>query len=349
MIKMNKILVTGGCGYIGSHTVVELIENNFDVTIIDDLSNSNEKIVNQIEQITGIKPHFVKLDLKSQIDTEIFFKTNNKFDAVIHFAAYKAVGESVKQPIEYYKNNLVSIINLLEHQQKNNCNSIIFSSSATVYGEPKQLPITEKEVTKRPFSPYGNTKKIAEEILEDCTIANQEFSAIALRYFNPIGAHASGLIGELPNGIPNNLMPYITQTASGIREKLMVFGNDYPTNDGTAIRDYIHVVDLAQAHVKAVKRLLDKKQKTNFEVFNLGTGNGYSVLEIITTFEKVNNLKLNYEIAPRRDGDVPMLFASTDFAEIELNWKAKYNLEEMIESSWKWEQYYQTNKNFINE
>ncbi|MDO6492378.1 MULTISPECIES: UDP-glucose 4-epimerase GalE [unclassified Cellulophaga] len=334
----NKIIVTGGCGYIGSHTVIELLESNFEVVIFDDLSNSTEKTIDRISQITGKTPIFVKVDLKDEAETNKVFKAQKDALAVIHFAAHKAVGESVKEPLKYYQNNFYSLINSLSSQTKNNINNFIFSSSATVYGLPKTLPITEKNKTKRPFSPYGNTKKVAEEILEDLTNSDPNFTAISLRYFNPIGAHESGLIGELPTGIPNNLMPYVTQTAAGIREKLMVYGNDYPTKDGTPIRDYIHVVDLAKAHVLAVKRLVNKEQEKSFEYFNLGTGIGYSVLDIIKTFETVTNSKLNYEITSRREGDVPRLYAATKLATKKLGWTPTRELNEMISSSWKWEQ-----------
>lgn len=334
----NKILVTGGCGYIGSHTVIKLIENNFEVLIADDLSNSTIESIDRIEKITNVRPAFINIDLKEVAKVRTLFHDFQQIDAVIHFAAHKAVGESVQKPLMYYQNNLFSLINILTCQLEVPIHNFIFSSSATVYGTPETLPITEKNETQRPFSPYGNTKKIAEEIIEDCTKASLNFSAISLRYFNPIGAHSSGLIGELPNGIPNNLMPYITQTATGLREKLMVYGNDYPTKDGTAIRDYIHVVDLAEAHLSALKRLLNKAQDTTFEIFNLGTGKGYSVLEVIDTFEKVANQKLNYEITERRDGDVPFLYAATKLAEEKLHWKATETLEEMIRSSWSWEQ-----------
>lgn len=333
-----KILVTGGCGYIGSHTVVELIENNFEVLIIDDLSNSNKETISNIQKITGIKPTFYACDLKDIYTVRNILKENKDIEATIHFAAYKAVGESVAKPLLYYQNNLVSLINILITQLEIGTTNFIFSSSATVYGNPKTLPITEDNKTQRPFSPYGNTKKIAEEILEDLSKANKDCNITSLRYFNPIGAHKSGLIGELPNGIPNNLMPYITQTAVGLREKLSVYGNDYPTPDGTPIRDYIHVVDLAKAHVKALKRQLQNKQEENFEVFNLGTGKGYSVLEVIKTFEEVSKKKLNYEIVERRDGDVPKLYADAKFAEEKLEWKANKSLEEMIASAWQWEQ-----------
>jgi len=333
-----KTLVTGGCGYIGSHTVVELIENNFEVIIIDDLSNSNKETISNIQKITGVKPTFYACDLKDIHTVRNILKENKDIAATIHFAAYKAVGESVAKPLLYYQNNLVSLINILISQLEIGVTNFIFSSSATVYGNPKTLPITEENETKRPFSPYGNTKKIAEEILEDLSKANKECAIISLRYFNPIGAHKSGLIGELPNGIPNNLMPYITQTAIGLREKLSVYGNDYPTPDGTPIRDYIHVVDLAKAHVKALKRQLQNKQEENFEIFNLGTGKGYSVLEVIKTFEEVSKKKLNYEIVERRDGDVPKLYADAKLAEEKLEWKANKSLEEMIASAWQWEQ-----------
>ncbi|MDX6746931.1 UDP-glucose 4-epimerase GalE [Polaribacter sp. PL03] len=334
----NKIIVTGGCGYIGSHTVIELIENNFEVVILDDLSNSTEETLSRIEKITGVKPTFINIDLKNETKTKEVFSNHKDTKAVIHFAAHKAVGESVQKPLMYYKNNLYSLLNTLSAQVENNINGFIFSSSATVYGTPETLPITEENETQRPFSPYGNTKKVAEEILDDLIKSNPNFAAISLRYFNPIGAHESGLIGELPSGIPNNLMPYITQTAVGLREKLMVYGNDYPTKDGTPIRDYIHVVDLAKAHVLAVKRIIKKEQEKALEIFNLGTGNGFSVLDVIHSFEDVTNSKLNYEIVERRAGDVPKLYASTDLAKQKLGWTASKTLNEMILSSWNWEQ-----------
>jgi UDP-glucose 4-epimerase len=333
-----KILVTGGLGFIGSHTVVSLIENDFDVIVLDDLSNSNEFILNNIQKITGVKPLFLKCDLKDFKHTENVIRYHKDIDAVIHFAAHKAVGQSVKEPLKYYQNNLYALINILIAMEEHEINNFIFSSSATVYGNPKTIPINEENETQRPFSPYGNTKKIAEEIIEDTINTSSKLSAILLRYFNPIGAHDSGLLGELPNGAPNNLMPYITQTASGIREKLLVYGNDYPTKDGTPIRDYIHVVDLAEAHVKAVNRLLKKENDVSYEIFNLGTGNGYSVMDIINMFEKVSQKKLNYQITKRREGDVPVLCASTELAEQKLKWKAQRSLEDMISSSWQWEQ-----------
>lgn len=337
---MKKILVTGGCGYIGSHTVIALIENNFEVYIIDDLSNSNQEVLDKIKIISGVRPKFFKVDLKDSFLCDNIFRYHKNIDAVIHFAAYKAVSESVEKPLKYYQNNLCALINTLMAMEKYDITNFIFSSSATVYGNPETLPITESNKIRRPFSPYGNTKKIAEEMIEDIINSNSSFSAISLRYFNPIGAHKSGLIGELPTGIPNNLMPYITQTAAGVREKLMVYGNDYPTKDGTPIRDYIHVVDLAEAHVKAVQRLFNNIQEKQMETFNIGTCNGYSVMEVIKSFESITGFKLNYEITKRRDGDVPKLYASTDLAEQKLRWKAHRSLDEMISSAWKWEQNY---------
>lgn len=340
-----RIMVTGGCGYIGSHTVVALIENGFEVLILDDLSNSNKEVLDRIKTITGTRPKLLEVDLKNSFLCDNMFCYNKNIEAVIHFAAHKAVSESVEKPLMYYHNNLYALINVLVAMEKYKINNFIFSSSATVYGNPEILPITEQNKTQRPFSPYGNTKKVAEEIIADITNSNKDFTAISLRYFNPIGAHDSGKLGELPNGIPNNLMPYITQTAVGVRETLSVFGNDYPTEDGTPIRDYIHVVDLAEAHVIAVQRLLENKQETSFEAFNLGTGNGYSVLEIINTFQKVINQKINYTITERRPGDVPILYSDIAFAKEKLGWVAKRNLENMISTAWKWEQNYRQEQN----
>ena len=334
----DKVIVTGGCGYIGSHTVITLIHHNYEVVIIDDFSNSSPQILDRIERISGVRPHFEQVDLKSFEATQAVFKTHKDAKAVIHFAAHKAVAESIQNPLMYYQNNLFSLLNVLKAQQENSINHLIFSSSATVYGNPSKMPITEDAPTQRSSSPYGNTKKIAEEILEDFTNSQSEISVISLRYFNPIGAHASGQIGEFPSGIPNNLMPYITQTAAGIREKLMVFGNDYPTKDGTPIRDYIHVVDLAEAHLKALERLLDTSTTSPLEIFNVGTGNGFSVLEMIKAFEAVSGRPLNYEITDRRPGDVPEMFASTTLAKNVLKWEASRNLKDMIQSSWTWEQ-----------
>jgi UDP-glucose 4-epimerase len=333
-----KILVTGGTGFIGSHTVVELQQAGYEVEIIDNLSNSYAEVVGKIEQITGIRPGFSEFDLCDIAKLRKFFASHKGIDGVIHFAAHKAVGESVEQPLKYYFNNLVSLINLLTCMQESHITSIVFSSSCTVYGQPDQLPVTESAPLKQAFSPYGKTKQIAEEILADSLIANKEFKAIALRYFNPIGAHPTALIGELPIGIPNNLVPFITQTAIGKRESLRVFGDDYPTPDGTAIRDYIHVVDLAKAHVVAVERLLQNKGKNNFEIFNIGTGQGLSVMQVIKSFEKVTGLKLDFHICPRREGDVIEVWADTKFANKELGWKATRDIDEMMASAWKWEQ-----------
>lgn len=332
---MKKILVTGGLGFIGSHVVVELQNSGYEVVIIDDLSNSNIAVLENITKITKIKPSFFKIDLRIKEQVNGFFE-NNSIDGVIHFAAFKAVGESVEKPLEYYENNINSLIYLLQEMKNRNLNNFIFSSSCTVYGQADSLPINEKAPIKEAESPYGNTKQVGEEIIKDsCKAYN--LKAIALRYFNPIGAHDSIKIGELPLGIPQNLIPYITQTAIGDREKLMVFGNDYPTSDGTAIRDYIHVVDLAKAHVKALERLLENKNEENFECFNIGTGKGSSVMEVIKTFEKVTERSLNYEITDRRSGDITAAFADTTNANEKLGWKSKKTLEESLLSAWKWQ------------
>lgn len=338
ILKMSKVIVTGGLGYIGSHTSISLIDQGHEVVIFDDLSNASEKILSRIFKITGIRPYFFKVDLRNKKAALEAFAQHKDVETVIHFAAYKAVKESFDRPLSYYENNLFTLVNVLQAQKTFGIKNFIFSSSATVYGNPESLPMNENSAVKRPFSPYGNTKKIAEEILEDYTKANKNLSVISLRYFNPIGAHDSGLIGELPSGIPNNLMPYITQTAAGLRDKLLVFGDDYPTKDGTAVRDYIHVVDLAEAHVAALDYLIKNQQKENFEIYNLGTGQGYSVLEVIKSFEKVNNLHLNYEITARRKGDVASMYASTDMAKQILGWSAKRDLNSMLASAWKWEQ-----------
>lgn len=337
---MSKIIVTGGCGYIGAHTTIALIEQGYQVVIFDDLSNASKDSISRIEKITGTRPELLVVDLKDKNKTTAAFEVHGDASAVIHFAAYKAVKESVEQPLSYYENNLFSLINTLVAQQKFGIKNFIFSSSATVYGVPESCPVTEDSPVHRPFAPYGNTKKIAEEILEDYSTAHPDFSTISLRYFNPIGAHESGDIGELPNGVPNNLMPYITQTAVGLREKLMVFGDDYPTKDGTAVRDYIHVMDLAEAHVVAVDRLVHKKQDKNFEFYNLGTGTGYTVMEVIKAFETQNNLSLTHEITARREGDVPVVFASTELAKNKLCWSAKRDLNSMVKSAWNWEKNY---------
>ena len=331
-----KILVTGGTGYIGSHTVVELQNDGFEVVIIDNLSNSHADIVDSIEKITGIKPMFEIFDLVDREKTLEFFKRHNDIKGVIHFAALKAVGESVEKPLEYYRNNLDSLINVLDGMRENNIANLVFSSSCTVYGQPDELPVSESAPIKKAESPYGNTKQIAEEIIFDAVKATS-LKGIALRYFNPIGAHENALIGELPLGIPNNLVPFITQTAFGLREQLSIFGDDYNTPDGTAIRDYIHVVDLAKAHVVAVNRMIKSKMKRDFEIFNLGTGNGYSVLDAIKSFEKVSGKKLNYKIVERREGDIEQVWADPTFSNKELGWKAEKGLDEMMASAWKWE------------
>jgi len=333
---MPKILVTGGTGYIGSHTVVELIANSYEVVIIDNLSNSRKEVLDGIKKISGIMPEFFVFDLCDLEKTEKFFQ-KNKIDAIIHFASYKAVGESVQNPLKYYRNNLVSLMNLLEMAIKYEIANFVFSSSCTVYGETKNSPINEEEPVQKPASPYGNTKKIAEEIISDVACVNSFLKIISLRYFNPIGAHESALIGEEPRGIPANLVPYITQTAIGKREELKVFGNDYNTKDGTCIRDFIHVVDLAQAHIKAVDCLLKNKNQNNLEIFNLGTGQGFSVLELIKAFEEVSGEKLNYKIVERREGDIMEIYADTKKANEILGWKAKKNIKEALLSAWNWE------------
>lgn len=331
-----KILVTGGTGYIGSHTVVELQKKGIDVVIVDNLSNSYVSVVDKIEMITGIRPVFEEFDLTDYEKTNDFFNRHPDLDGIIHFAAFKAVGESVDNPLKYYRNNLGSLINVLENMKTHKIDNLVFSSSCTVYGQAEVLPVSEDSPILKALSPYGNTKQISEEIISDTSSASN-IKAVLLRYFNPIGAHDSALIGELPLGIPCNLVPYITQTAIGIREQLKVFGSDYNTPDGTAIRDYIHVVDLAQAHVIAVERMIHKEWKKKVEIFNLGTGNGFSVLEVINSFEKVTNQKLNYKIVERRPGDIEIVYADTNFANKELGWKAEKNLDEMMRSAWKWE------------
>lgn len=332
---MKKILVTGGLGFIGSHTVVELQHEGFEVVIIDNLSNSTIEVLDKITSITNLKPEYHNLDLRDKTAVKTFF-ANNAIDGVIHFAASKAVGESVQMPLEYYENNISSLVYVLQEMTTNNINNFIFSSSCTVYGQADELPITENAPIKPAESPYGNTKQIGEEIIKDTTKISG-LKAIALRYFNPIGAHESAKIGELPIGVPQNLIPFVTQTAAGIREELSVYGNDYPTPDGTAVRDYIHVVDLAKAHIIALKRLLDNKNKAVFEVFNLGTGKGNSVLEVIQTFEKVTGKKLNYKFVNRREGDITAAYADTTIANKELGWKAELTLDEALLSAWKWQ------------
>lgn len=331
------VLVTGGAGYIGSHTAVELVEAGYDVVLVDNLSNSDEAAVEGVRQITGVEIPFEKVDCCDREAFEQVFR-KYRFDAVIHFAASKAVGESVEKPLMYYRNNLFSFVNVLELMNKYGCQNIVFSSSATVYGEADVQPVTELSPRKPAASPYGNTKQMCEDILRDAVTANEEMKGIALRYFNPFGAHPSALIGELPRGVPNNLVPYITQTAAGIRECLSVFGDDYDTPDGSCIRDYIDVVDLARAHVVAIGRMIEGLNKENFEIFNIGTGRGVSVLELVKAFERVNNLKLNYRIAPRRAGDITLIWADTTLANNELGWRAERTLDETLAAAWKWQQ-----------
>jgi UDP-glucose 4-epimerase len=334
-----KILVTGGTGFIGSHTSVELIENGFDVVIIDNLYNSEAEVIDRIEKITGVRPLLEVFDLCDKDKTDLFFSNNTDISAVIHFAAYKAVGESVSKPLDYYRNNLVSLINLLDAMQKRGISNLVFSSSCTVYGQPEKLPVTEEAPLQPAMSPYGNTKQIGEEIIRDTTISSDKIKAISLRYFNPIGAHPSALIGELPRGVPENLVPYITQTAIGLRPELKIFGNDYDTPDGSCIRDYLHVSDLARAHVVAVKRLIEKKNRKDYEIFNLGTGKGVSVLEAINSFERVSGVKLKYKIAGRRAGDIVKIWADPTLANRELGWKTVYSLDECMKTAWDWEKH----------
>ncbi len=332
-----KIIVTGGAGFIGSHTVVELLNRDFDVMILDDLSNSHKEVISSIGKITSRQPAFHQVDLCNKELTLQKF-SEYKPDAIIHFAAKKLVGESVEKPLLYYGTNIISLINVVEAAAANQCNNLVFSSSCTVYGQPQSLPVDENEPLKKPESPYGNTKKISEEILSDYSMVNP-FRVISLRYFNPVGAHESALIGEYPLGTPSNLMPVLTQSAIGKRGPFQVFGNDYNTPDGSCIRDYIHVVDLAEAHVAAIQHLLKSTAGSSFEVFNVGTGTGISVFEIIKCFEEVNGLKLNYSVAARRPGDVEQVWANTERANKSLGWKAKKGLDEMVSSAWKWEQH----------
>jgi len=339
---MGKILVTGGTGYIGAHTVVELQNNGYEVVIIDNLSNSDIKILTQIESITAKRPAFVKLDLRDKASIIEFLNEYTDISGVIHFAASKSVSESVKNPLLYYDNNISTLVNLLNALAGKPVN-FVFSSSCTVYGEPDALPVTEQAQIKKAESPYGNTKQIGEEILKETAIATPGLNVIALRYFNPVGAHESALIGELPNGIPQNLVPFITQTAIGKREQLTVFGDQFDTPDGSCIRDFIHVVDLAKAHVAAIKRMEAGQMTATYEVFNVGTGIGYSVLELIRTFEEVTGQKLNYRIGPPRDGDIVKIWGDVNLAEKELNWKAALGLTSMLSSAWEWEKYINNN------
>ncbi|MBU0765854.1 MAG: UDP-glucose 4-epimerase GalE [Bacteroidetes bacterium] len=334
------ILVTGGTGYIGSHTAVELIENGYEVVVADNLSNSRRDVLDGIRAITGKIPFFEQIELCDQVMVKALFRKYPGITGVIHFAAYKAVGESVEKPLKYYENNLLSLIRLLNEMLANNIKNLVFSSSCTVYGQPEELPVTENFPFGEADSPYGNTKQIAEEIIKDTIKANNNLNCISLRYFNPIGAHPSALIGEIPVGIPNNLVPYITQTAAGVREELRIFGNDYNTPDGTCIRDYINVTDLAKAHIAALKRLSGLRNRKSYEAFNLGTGNGTSVLEVIRAFEKATGKKLKYRIVGRRPGDIERVFADTSLANRELGWRSETSLEDTLFSAWNWEEQY---------
>ncbi|MBQ0137514.1 MAG: UDP-glucose 4-epimerase GalE [Bacteroidales bacterium] len=336
---MARILVTGGTGYIGSHTVVCLMQQGYDVVIVDNLSNSNIEVLNGIEKIVGRKPDFENLDCMDYPNMNRLFNQYTDIEAVIHFAASKAVGESVEKPLLYYRNNIGSLITLLELMLAHGVQNIVFSSSCTVYGQPdaKHLPVDETAPIQKALSPYGNTKQINEEIIQDTCHANANLHATILRYFNPIGAHPSAEIGELPNGVPNNLLPFVTQTASGLREKLRVFGDDYNTPDGSCIRDYIYVMDLAKAHVQAVERMLAQKATDQVEIFNLGTGRGLSVLEILNTFIKVTGVHLKYEIVGRREGDIEQVWANPKKANEVLGWKADTPVEEVLLSAWNWE------------
>lgn len=338
---MNKkpcVLVSGGAGYIGSHTAVELIGAGMDVVIADNLTNADMSGVEGARRITGVDISFVDVDCcDRKAFAEVFRRYD--FDSVIHFAAYKAVGESVEDPMKYYRNNLTSFMNVVDLMREFGRHNIVFSSSATVYGEADELPVTEQSPRKPATSPYGNTKQMSEDILRDSIKAYPSLKGIALRYFNPIGAHPSALIGELPRGVPQNLVPYITQTAAGIRECLSVFGDDYPTPDGSCLRDYIDIVDLAKAHVAAIRRMIDDKNKERYEIFNIGTGRAVSVFELVKTFERVNNLKLNYKVAPRRAGDVVAIWADTSLANRELGWKAERSLDDTLRSAWAWEKH----------
>jgi UDP-glucose 4-epimerase len=338
-----NVLVTGGAGFIGSHTVVELVNAGFSPVIIDNLNNSSESVLTGLKKIIGFDVPFYKADCNDfEVVKDIIVK--HKIEGIIHFAAYKAVGESVEKPIKYYKNNIGSLINILEVMQVTKVKNLVFSSSCTVYGQPDQIPVTENTPKKKAESPYGNTKAIAEDILEDVIKSGEQMSLISLRYFNPIGAHPSAEIGELPNGVPSNLIPFVTQTAIGKRNKLVVFGSDYNTVDGSNVRDFIHVVDLAKAHVSALN-LLKGKETAFYDVFNLGTGTGNSVLEVIKTFEEVNNLKLNYEIGPRRTGDVEKIYGDVEKASKILNWKTEKSLKESLKDAWTWELKLKNNNN----
>ncbi|HWR97757.1 MAG TPA: UDP-glucose 4-epimerase GalE [Candidatus Methanoperedens sp.] len=333
-----RMLVTGGTGYIGSHTVVELQQAGYDVLIVDDLSNSHIGVLDGIEGITGTRPAFEQFNLQERERVRRLFETHAPIAAVIHFAASKSVAESVRNPLLYYRNNLVSLVNLLEAMAAHGTGPFVFSSSCTVYGQPERLPVTEDSPLREAASPYGNTKRICEEILRDAVAAQPSLCCVALRYFNPIGAHPTAHIGELPAGVPDNLVPYVTQTAIGVRPELLIFGDDYDTPDGSCIRDFIHVVDLARAHLAALRRMLDQRTAAAFEVFNVGTGTGHSVFEVVRAFEQVSGRKLNYRIVGRRPGDIEKVWADTARANRELGWKAELGLDEMLASAWRWEQ-----------
>lgn len=333
---MPKILVTGGMGFIGSHTVVELIQSGYEVVVADDLSNAENFILDRIETITGKRPVFYQVDVTDKQSVRHLFSTEKNIELVIHFAAYKAVGESYHQPLKYYRNNLISLVTVLETMQEFHCNGMVFSSSATVYGDPDQVPVREEAPLKKTLSAYGSTKQMGEDILEK-TAAAGLMNVISLRYFNPVGAHSSALIGELPKGVPNNLMPYITQVAAGVRKQLTVFGHDYDTVDGTCIRDYIHVVDLAKAHVKSCHKLLGFQNKDSYEVYNIATGKGISVFELIKAFEQYNQVKVNYVFGERRMGDAMVLYADPAKAKTGLGWEAELGLKEMVSSAWAWQ------------
>lgn len=338
---MSKILVTGGTGFIGSHTVVELFNAGYEVIIVDNFANSNPKILKQIEAITGHQPTFVELDLCDEAKVKEFAEAHQDITGVIHFAAYKAVGESVQHPLKYYRNNFYSLINIITGF--NSALNLVFSSSCTVYGQPDVLPVTEDAQVKKAESPYGNTKQIAEEILQETCAVTPSLKVTSLRYFNPVGAHETALIGELPIGVPQNLVPFITQSAIGKRGPITVYGNDYSTPDGSAIRDYIHVVDLAKAHVAAIKRMESNAASSNYEVFNLGTGTGTSVLEVINAFEKATGEKLNYTIGARREGDIEQVWGDVTKSSNELGWKAELDIDVMMASAWSWEKYLKDN------
>lgn len=337
-----KILVTGGTGYIGSHTVVELINAGYDPVIIDNLSNSSPKIIDQIEKITGTKPEFYNFDLCDEKLTREFLEEHSDISGLIHFAAFKSVGESEREPLKYYKNNFYPLINLLDACSERKMD-LVFSSSCTVYGEPDILPVNELAPVKKAESTYGNTKQIAEEILEEVSGVSENLKVIALRYFNPVGAHSSALIGELPIGVPQNLVPFITQAAIGKRGAITVFGDDYNTSDGTCVRDYIHVVDLAKAHVASIKQMENAQAVKKFDIYNIGTGRGNSVLEVIHAFESATGQKLNYSIGKRRAGDIEKIYGDVNKAEKELFWKAELGIEDMMSSAWEWEKYIKQN------